>query len=158
MTANVKSMNDELTEEEQALRARMTAFALTFHSMHYALGVKPWDAVELDAWANGPVVSPLDKIWPDMSLTRDSTTLPNADVSRVAEAGPLDRLPHQVTETNNRKVEPLAVAEVPEGEEKMVGVGRSSPETPSTHGRFRNDEPRCEIVASGRPVRKSHAG
>ena len=54
MTANVIPMRDELTKEERALRARMTAFALTFHSMRYALGVEPWDAVELDTWANGP--------------------------------------------------------------------------------------------------------
>ncbi len=54
MNDDVISLQDELTEEEKALRARMTAFALTFPSMRYALGVKPWDAVELDAWASGP--------------------------------------------------------------------------------------------------------
>src|SRR5579864_8660260 len=47
-------LQDELTEEEQALRARMTAIALTFPSMGYALGVKPWDALELDEWGSGP--------------------------------------------------------------------------------------------------------
>ncbi len=53
MTENVISLKEKLTEEE-ALRARMTAFALTFHSMHYASGVEPWDAVELETWASGP--------------------------------------------------------------------------------------------------------
>ena len=54
MTANVIAMKEKLTEEEQALRARMTAFALTFPAMRYALGVEPWDALELDAWGSGP--------------------------------------------------------------------------------------------------------
>ena len=54
MNHNVISMQDELTEEERALRVRMTAFAMTFPSMRYAFGVKPWDAVERDAWGNGP--------------------------------------------------------------------------------------------------------
>ena len=54
MTADVISMRDKLTGEERALRARMTAFALTFPSMRYALGVEPWDALELDAWGSGP--------------------------------------------------------------------------------------------------------
>ncbi|MFO0888251.1 MAG: hypothetical protein U0790_03785 [Isosphaeraceae bacterium] len=39
--------------EGAALGARMAAFALTFPSMRYASGVKPWDAERLDAWADG---------------------------------------------------------------------------------------------------------
>jgi hypothetical protein len=54
MPADVISIKDKLTEEEKALRARMTKFAQTFPSMRYALGVKPWDALELDTWGNGP--------------------------------------------------------------------------------------------------------
>ena len=54
MTADVISMKEKLTEEERSLRARMAAFAVTFPSMRYASGVEPWDAVELDAWGNGP--------------------------------------------------------------------------------------------------------
>lgn len=53
MTADVISMKDKLTEEEQALRARMTAFALTFPSMRSAV-VKPWDAAKVDTWGSGP--------------------------------------------------------------------------------------------------------
>ncbi len=53
MTDNVIAIKEKLTEEEQALRARMTAFALTFPSMQHALGVKPWDALELDRWGSG---------------------------------------------------------------------------------------------------------
>jgi hypothetical protein len=53
MTADVISMKDKLTEEERALRARMTAFAQTFPSMRYASGIEPWDALQLDAWGNG---------------------------------------------------------------------------------------------------------
>lgn len=49
MTADVIPMS-----EGAALGARMTAFALTFPSMGYAAGIKPWDADEFDAWGSGP--------------------------------------------------------------------------------------------------------
>ncbi len=49
MTADVISMKHELTKEKQALRARMTAFGLTFPSVRYASGVEPWNAVELES-------------------------------------------------------------------------------------------------------------
>ena len=54
MKDNVISIEDRLTQEEQALRARMSAFAQTFPTMGYARGVDPWDAEKLDAWGRGP--------------------------------------------------------------------------------------------------------
>ena len=48
----------------------------------------------------------------------------------------------------------LDFAEVP----KEVRTGRSSPETASTHGRFRSAEPKGEIADLGRTVRKWPAG
>jgi hypothetical protein len=53
MTDNVISLEHKLTEEDDAVGARMTEFALTFPSMRKAV-VKPWDAPRLDSWANGP--------------------------------------------------------------------------------------------------------
>jgi hypothetical protein len=35
-------------------RMKMTVLAQTFPSMSKASGAEPWDAVELDAWGNGP--------------------------------------------------------------------------------------------------------
>jgi hypothetical protein len=55
MTADVISMKDKLTEEEKAVRARMTALARTFPSTGYCRrGIEPWNALELDAWGNRP--------------------------------------------------------------------------------------------------------
>ncbi|QEH39319.1 hypothetical protein OJF2_79340 (plasmid) [Aquisphaera giovannonii] len=41
-------MNDEEISRE------MAALARTFPSMKYALGVEPWNALQLETWAKGP--------------------------------------------------------------------------------------------------------
>ena len=46
--------------------------------------------------------------------------------------------------------------EVPEGEEKVVGTGRSSPESASNHGRFRSAQRTDEIARRLQTTRKCH--
>jgi hypothetical protein len=46
-----------MTAEHLTLEARMTAFALSFHSLRNAPGVKLWDADTLDRWAADTALS-----------------------------------------------------------------------------------------------------
>lgn len=48
----VVMFRDEI--EDRKIRAKMTALALSFHSLEGAAGVSPWDANRLDEWGAGP--------------------------------------------------------------------------------------------------------